>query len=33
MNNNAGGGNAIICGNGPSLKDIDYSRLPKEYDV
>ncbi|TXE85765.1 alpha-2,3-sialyltransferase, partial [Campylobacter volucris] len=25
--------NAIICGNGPSLKDIDYSRLPKEYDV
>lgn len=33
INNNAGGGNAIICGNGPSLKNIDYSRLPKEYDV
>ncbi|MBZ7963614.1 alpha-2,3-sialyltransferase [Campylobacter sp. 2457A] len=28
-----GGGNAIICGNGPSLKEIDYKRLPKEYDV
>ncbi|MBZ7951007.1 alpha-2,3-sialyltransferase [Campylobacter sp. LH-2024] len=28
-----GGGNAVICGNGPSLKEIDYKRLPKEYDV
>lgn len=28
-----GGGNAIICGNGPSLKNIDYKSLPKEYDV
>ncbi|MBZ7938178.1 alpha-2,3-sialyltransferase, partial [Campylobacter molothri] len=25
--------NAVICGNGPSLKEIDYKRLPKEYDV
>ncbi|MCV3467483.1 alpha-2,3-sialyltransferase [Campylobacter lari] len=24
--------NAIICGNGPSLKNIDYKSLPKEYD-
>ena len=23
----------IIAGNGPSLKEIDYKRLPKEYDV
>ena len=23
----------VIAGNGPSLKDIDYRRLPKEYDV
>ncbi|AJC91252.1 alpha-2,3-sialyltransferase [Campylobacter subantarcticus] len=28
-----GGGNAIICGNGPSLKDIDYKKLPRKYDV
>ncbi|TLD84148.1 alpha-2,3-sialyltransferase [Helicobacter trogontum] len=24
---------AIICGNGPSLAEIDYKRLPLEYDV
>ncbi len=23
----------VVAGNGPSLKDIDYSRLPKEFDV
>ena len=23
----------VIAGNGPSLKDIDYTRLPKEFDV
>lgn len=23
----------LIAGNGPSLKEIDYSLLPKEYDV
>ncbi|EAJ6153162.1 alpha-2,3 sialyltransferase [Campylobacter lari] len=28
-----GGGNAVICGNGPSLKKINYKRLPKEFDV
>ncbi|EAJ8916637.1 TPA: alpha-2,3 sialyltransferase [Campylobacter jejuni] len=34
-NINAGGGgsNAVICGNGPSLKKINYKRLPKEFDV
>ncbi|OEV44255.1 alpha-2,3 sialyltransferase [Campylobacter jejuni] len=31
--NGEGGGNAVICGNGPSLKNIDYKRLPKEFDV
>ncbi|AIL31956.1 hypothetical protein IX83_00205 [Basilea psittacipulmonis DSM 24701] len=25
--------NVIICGNGPSLKAIDYDRLPADYDV
>ncbi|MPV79156.1 alpha-2,3-sialyltransferase [Campylobacter hepaticus] len=25
--------NIIIAGNGPSLKTINYQRLPKEYDV
>ncbi|MDE5926745.1 MAG: alpha-2,3 sialyltransferase, partial [Helicobacter sp.] len=25
--------NAIIAGGGPSLKQIDYSRLPKNFDV
>ncbi|MCR6591459.1 alpha-2,3 sialyltransferase [Campylobacter insulaenigrae] len=24
---------ALIAGNGPSIKNIDYSRLPREYDV
>lgn len=28
-----GGGNALICGNGPSLKNINYKRLPQNYDV
>lgn len=23
----------IIAGNGPSLKEIDYSRLPNDFDV
>ncbi|EOA3402880.1 alpha-2,3-sialyltransferase, partial [Campylobacter jejuni] len=23
----------IISGNGPSLKEIDYSRLPNDFDV
>lgn len=25
--------NALVCGNGPSLKNIDYKRLPKQFDV
>ncbi|MFY4724217.1 alpha-2,3-sialyltransferase [Campylobacter jejuni] len=25
--------NALVCGNGPSLQDIDYKRLPVNYDV
>lgn len=25
--------NVLICGNGPSLKEIDYLRLPVDYDV
>lgn len=25
--------NVIIAGNGPSLKEIDYSRLPNDFDV
>ncbi|AJC88165.1 alpha-2,3-sialyltransferase [Campylobacter insulaenigrae] len=25
--------NALICGNGPSLREIEYEKLPKNYDV
>ncbi|MCR6585997.1 alpha-2,3-sialyltransferase [Campylobacter insulaenigrae] len=25
--------NALVCGNGPSLREINYERLPKDYDV
>lgn len=25
--------NVIVVGNGPSLKEIDYSKLPKDFDV
>ena len=25
--------NVVVAGNGPSLKEIDYSRLPEKFDI
>ncbi|EAJ3506410.1 alpha-2,3-sialyltransferase, partial [Campylobacter coli] len=33
MKNNNQEKNVLIAGNGPSLKEIDYRRLPDKYDV